>query len=163
MNRRLLAALALALPLAGLGATWGTTHIRAQQGTEWDVPIAGYDPRDLLRGHYVIYTYEWPGLEGQANDLRRAQTLCLEGSAPDLVRAHLPADEPCEHVIRARGGWNDPEGGLGSGRLYVSQDRAATLQRQLADPGLQGMVRIRLREDGRLTPLGIAFRPRSVE
>ncbi len=160
MNRRLALVLTLALPLAGLAASWATTHRTAQQGTEWLVPIGGYDPRDLLRGHYVIYTYDWPGLEGGSADLTSEPMLCLEGQAPNLARAHLPGGKPCEHPVRASGGWNDPEGGLASGRLYVSQERAATLQRQLADPKLQGIVRIRVRKDGHLTPLDITFRPR---
>lgn len=161
MKHRLALTLALALPVAGLAATWGMAHKAAQQGTEWLVPIAGYDPRDLLRGHYVIYTYDWPGLEVGDRDLRVEPALCLEGRPPELVRVRLPDEEPCPHAVRAGGGWNDPEGGLASGRLYVSQDRAATLQRRLADPGLQGLVRIRVRADGHLTPLDIVFRPRS--
>lgn len=163
MNRRLALVLTLALPLAGLAASWATTHRAAQQGTEWLVPIGGYDPRDLLRGHYVIYTYDWPGLEGGSADLTGEPMLCLEGQAPNLARAHLPDGEPCAHPVRASGGWNDPEGGLASGRLYVSPERAATLQRQLADPKLQGIVRIRVRKDGHLTPLDITFRPRPAD
>ncbi|RXZ64314.1 GDYXXLXY domain-containing protein [Pelagerythrobacter rhizovicinus] len=163
MNRRLALTLALALPLAGLATSWATTHRAAQQGTEWLVPIGGYDPRDLLRGHYVIYTYDWPGLEGGSVDLAGEPVLCLEGQAPDLARVYLPEGEPCEHPVRASGGWNDPEGGLASGRLYVSQERAAELQRRLADSKLQGIVRIRVREDGHLTPLDITFHPRPAD
>lgn len=161
MTRRIALALALALPLVGLAASWAATHRAAQQGTEWDVPIAGYDPRDLLRGHYVIYTYDWPGFEAGGAELASEQALCLEGQPPKLARAYLPSGEPCEHVVRASGGWNDPEGGLASGRLYVSQDRAATLQRRLADRTLQGMVRVRVHQNGRLTPLAITFRPQT--
>lgn len=163
MNRRPALALALALPLAGLAAGWATAHYTAEQGTEWLVPIGGYDPRDLLRGHYVIYTYDWPGFESRADDLALQPALCLEGEAPNLTRAYLPAGRTCDHVVRAASGWNDPEGGLVSGRLYVSQERAATLQRRLADPKLQGLVRVRVREDGHLTPLDITFRPRPGE
>ncbi|WP_182849769.1 GDYXXLXY domain-containing protein [Pelagerythrobacter aerophilus] len=163
MKRRLALTLALALPLAGLATSWATTHRAAQRGTEWLVPIGGYDPRDLLRGHYVIYTYDWPGLEGGSADLSGERMLCLEGRAPNLTRVHLPEEEACVHSVRASGGWNDPEGGLASGRLYVSQERAAELQRQLADPKLQGVVRIRVREDGHLTPLDITFRPRPAD
>jgi hypothetical protein len=52
----------LAWPLLGLAALWGWTEVRSRQGTEWLVPVAGYDPRDLLRGHYVLFQYDWPGL-----------------------------------------------------------------------------------------------------
>ncbi len=52
MNR--LARLAvLALPFAGLGALWSQSDYDSRQGAFWDVAVRGYDPRDLLRGHYV--------------------------------------------------------------------------------------------------------------
>jgi hypothetical protein len=162
MNRRLLGALALVLPLAGLGATWGMTHVRAQQGTEWDVPIMGYDPRDLLRGHYVIYTYDWPGLEGTER-WQRYGGLCLHGTAPRIERATLGGDGRCANPVRAYEYSDDVDGGLFSGRLYVSQAEGARLQEQLTDPKLQGMVRVRLRDDGHITPLRITFRPRPPE
>ena len=54
---------AFALPLAGLAALWGWSDHLSRQGTDWLVPVAGYDPRDLLRGHYVQFAYDWPGLE----------------------------------------------------------------------------------------------------
>ncbi len=162
MNRRLLHALALALPLAGLAATWGMTHARAQQGTEWDVPIAGYDPRDLLRGHYVIFTYDWPGLERRERwEMPRA--LCLHGTAPVIERVTDDAGRGCANPVRAYDFSDDFGGGIVTGRLYVSQAEGARLQEQLTDPALEATVRVRLREDGHITPLRITFRPRSPE
>jgi hypothetical protein len=162
MKPRSALALALALPLAGLAASWASSHHAAQQGTEWEVPIAGYDPRDLLRGHYVIYRYDWPELEGRRTNLALETVLCFEGEPPRIARVYRPGANGCPgHFVRASGGWNDPQGGLASGRLYVPQTRAAALERRLADPALQGMLRIRVRDDGHITPLEIEFVPRS--
>jgi hypothetical protein len=154
--------LALVLPLLGLAATWGFTHVRAQQGTEWDVPIGGYDPRDLLRGHYVVYSYDWPGLEG-SEALRFESELCIHGTAPAIERVSREAGADCPNPVRADPYGEDRSSGLAAGRLYVSQEQGAQLEKQLADPGLQGMVRFRLRDDGRITPLRITFRPRPAE
>ena len=55
--------LTLVLPILGLGGLWGWSDFKAEQGTDWLVPIAGYDPRDLLRGHYIQYSYDWPGID----------------------------------------------------------------------------------------------------
>ena len=162
MNRQALRAAAIVLPLLGLAATWTFTHVRAQQGTEWDVPIAGYDPRDLLRGHYVIYTYEWPGLE-DSEPWRYAGELCIHGTAPAIERVTGGADPVCVNPVRAYDYSDDFGGGITTGRLYVSQEEGARLQEQLTDPKLQGTVRIRLREDGHITPLRISFRPRPAE
>ena len=162
MNRSALRAAALVLPLLGLAGTWIFTHVRAQQGTEWDVPIAGYDPRDLLRGHYVIYTYDWPGLEGR-EPWEYAGELCIHGTAPAIARVTGGADPECANPVRAYDYSDDFGGGITTGRLYVSQAEGARLQVQLTDPKLQGTVRIRLRDDGHITPLRITFRPRPPE
>ena len=155
-------ALSLVLPLLGLAGTWTWTHVRAQQGTEWDVPIAGYDPRDLLRGHYVIYTYDWPGL-GERDRWDIPPELCLHGAAPVIDRVTDGAGPECANPVRAYDYSDDFGGGISTGRLYVSQAEGERLQRQLTDPALQGTVRIRLRDDGHITPLGISFRPRPAE
>ncbi|HEY6814301.1 MAG TPA: GDYXXLXY domain-containing protein [Croceibacterium sp.] len=154
-----LRALSLALPLLGLAATWGYTHVRAQQGTEWDVPIAGYDPRDLLRGHYVVFTYDWPVSE-RVSELVYARELCIQGTAPTIDRVTFGDGRACGNPVRAYDYSDDFGGGITTGRLYVSQAEGARLQEQLTDPALQGTVHIRLRADGHITPLRISFRPR---
>jgi uncharacterized membrane-anchored protein len=58
--RALLRGLTILLPLVGLAYCWQTTRQSAAEGVEWDVAVTGYDPRDLLRGHYVRFTYVWP-------------------------------------------------------------------------------------------------------
>lgn len=165
MKHGLIRMLALALPLVGLGATWAVTHDRAQQGVVWEVPVAGYDPRDLLRGHYIVYRYEWPGLES-GQELQWSSRLCIEGTAPVIAKTSPVMlkgyrEDDCEHqLVRAPEVAHEAIRGLDSGILYVSQERARELQKKLWDPKLQGAVRIRVRDDGLITPLDIVFRPR---
>lgn len=168
MNRSLLHLTALALPLLGLGAMWLQADRLSRQGTEWDVPIRGYDPRNLLQGHYVQFQYDWPGPEAESG---RAWTrLCLEGQPPTLVRATPIIDERpgngksgCRYPVgRDKAGFGRSPDTFG-GRLYASQQAALAIQKELADPKQQGMVRIRLRPDGHITPLRITFRPRPPE
>lgn len=158
MNRALMSIAALVLPLAGLGGVWLTTDRASRQGTEWDVPIEGYDPRDLLQGHYVQFQYDWPGLKLSDDDRFRweYQTLCLTGTAPRLdTVATKAASRPCPQMVRAEESRE--------GRLYTSQPEAERLQKQLWDRTLQGVIRIRLRADGHVTPLRLTFRPRPPE
>jgi hypothetical protein len=165
MTRSTVRLLALILPLLGLALTWAYAHVRAQQGTEWDVPVRGSDPRDLLRGHYIVYSYDWPGLDPKI-EVASAGELCLIGTAPRIVRTEQgPLDGgPCANRVAAvdRGSSALRGNGLDGGILYVAQTQTRRLERQLADPKLQGVVRIRLREDGMITPLRITFRPRPV-
>lgn len=152
---------AAVLPLLGLAVLWGISDHTYRQGTEWEVPIEGYDPRDYLRGHYVQFTYDWPGLD--PDNSRRPAMLCLVGQRPTVASVTIPETESelatCDNPLRAA-----PEGvygwqGLARGRLYIGQDRAAALQEQLRNRDLRGIVTIRLREDGSFTPIAIRFRP----
>lgn len=170
---RIVLAAALALPVAALAYSWAGTHHMAQQGQEWLVPVRGYDPRDLLRGHYVQYRYDWPwdsterSADGQV-PIAVGQ-LCVEGQAPHVARVRqLPFGTlspqqtgGCAIVARATLGTRKEVRGLDSGILYTSQPRALALSRQLADPHLQGLIRVRIRADGVMRPVGLEFRPRT--
>ena len=94
LNRfRLSLAVALALPLIVLASTWWTTARAAREGQDWLIPITGYDPRDLLRGHFVQYRYDWPmgarspteqGQDIATFSIGSARQLCIEGIAPNI-------------------------------------------------------------------------------
>lgn len=166
---RLLLAVTLLLPLAALAASWTVTHRQAQQGQDWLVPIEGYDPRDLLRGHYVQYRYDWP-MQQQAKSAvspATADALCLIGSAPHIhaVWPLPPQVDPtaardCAIILRGALGTRREVQGLDRGIFYASQSQAIILSRKLADPALQGLVRIRVRPDGMLHPVALEFRRR---
>lgn len=156
---RLVAAL---FPLAGLAALWALSDSHYRTGTEWEVPIAGYDPRDVLRGHYVEFSYAWPGID----EIRDAppQALCLAGKAPQLAAVSvLPAGQPCPHPVRAQGSGSYGWDALMRGRLYVGQERAGELQQALQNPDQRAIVTIRQRADGSFSPIAIRFRPLTPE
>lgn len=169
---------ALLLPLAVLAYSWASTYRLAQQGQEWLIPIQGYDPRDLLRGHYVQYRYDWPvaaqpsetGKAEAAFDPAFASRLCIEGKAPNITQVRaLPfssdmsgngQERGCAIVARATLGTRREVRGLDSGILYASQERALSLSRQLTDTRQQGFVRVRIRPDGVMRPVDLEFRAR---
>lgn len=173
-RRRLALTAALLLPLAALASSWAIIHRQAQQGQDWLVPIQGYDPRDLLRGHYVQYRYDWPtppkeeGVEYP--DLASAEALCVVGVAPHIRVVHpfpdapgrpdLQAEAGCAIVLRAKPGTRREVQGLDRGIFYASQVQAIALSKQLADPALQGLVRVRVRPDGIMRPVALEFRRR---
>lgn len=183
-RKSLLWAAAIVLPVIGLGASWFSTHRMAQQGEEWLIPVQGYDPRDLLRGHFIQYRYDWPvdkpakpsdsveEVMRDVNSLSYANAICIEGAAPNMTGAS-EGDEltpqalgqpkrTCAIVARATLGTRSEVRGLESGILYVSQTSAPDLEKKLADPKLQGMIRVRIREDGVMRPVAMEFRARLV-
>lgn len=170
------------IPLVGLGMLWGWSDHLSRQGTDWEVEIAGYDPRDLLRGHYVEFTYEWPiiedgpGEDGPGEDGMREEMppwqrarrmsniaqLCLTGKAPVITEAVVVETvdaTACEHPVIADAGGVYGRRSLSRGRLYVGQDRAKAIEEEMRNRDQRGIVTFRQRDDGTLTPLDIRFRP----
>lgn len=149
---------AVVAPALGLAALWGMSDHTYRQGTEWEVPIMGYDPRDYLRGHYVEFTYDWPGEEDLSDIV--ADAMCLEGEAPNIAKVQwLRVGEACAHPVRADLSGVYSWDALMRGRLYVGQDRALALEEQLRNRDQRGIVTIRQRDDGSFTPIAIRFRP----
>ncbi|MFM5929891.1 MAG: GDYXXLXY domain-containing protein [Novosphingobium sp.] len=159
----LLRAAALALPLLGLGWTWLSADQLSRQGTDWQVAVRGYDPHDILRGHYVQFTYDWPGLV-RREDYTPLMAICFEGSGGFVTKASDvdPKTARCPNLARAsNSSARSYLTSLETGRLYASEVEALRMQTALADPKQQGMIHFRLREDGHVTPLRITFRPRT--
>ena len=114
----------LLLPVAGLAALWWQSEDLSRQGTDWEVPIQGSDPRDLLRGHYVEFRYDWPirsedadvdadgaqATEGAFRPMPQINHLCLIGDPPVIAEAiafDAPTDplfEQCEHKLSVQPG-----------------------------------------------------------
>ncbi len=160
-RKHLCLALSLTLPVLGLAIGWLNTHRMAQRGTDWQVEITGYDPRDLLRGHYISYRYVWPGNP----DLSNSSALCLSGTAPRIEKAVSidgnTAETGCSTVIRLAANRHEAIYDLDTGIYYVPQTAARPLEMKLADPALKAIMTIRVREDGHLRPIGLTFQPRT--
>ncbi len=148
---------AFVLPVFGLGALWGVSEYESHQGTIWEVPVAGYDPRDLLRGHYVQFAYDWPGLE----DGDPPERICISRGADGMaIAARIEGDfGDCEFPAEADPGSVYGNNSLIRGRFYVGQDRALELERRMRDRDVRAIVKIRLGENKRITPQDITFRP----
>ncbi|MDJ0641272.1 MAG: GDYXXLXY domain-containing protein [Erythrobacter sp.] len=156
------------LPVIGLGGLWAWSDHLSRQGTEWDVAVRGYDPRDLLRGHYVEFTYDWPEpereeeLDGPTRLIEAPRLLCLHGDPPELELAERIEEDSladCAHPARANPAGVYGYGSLRRGRFYVGQDRAREIDDAMRDRDQRGIVRIRQRDDGTITPVSIRFRP----
>lgn len=51
--------LSLLIPLIGLGYLLGESELALRRGASYTVPVTGFDPRDLLKGHYITYRFRW--------------------------------------------------------------------------------------------------------
>ncbi len=57
--------IALLIPILIILGAIGKSEYQLATGETWRFKISGYDPRDLLRGHYVMYQVEFDWEEGK--------------------------------------------------------------------------------------------------
>ncbi len=175
MKRLLTAAViaTLALPVAGLGAMVIDAERNQAAADVMRVAIRGYDPRDILRGHYLNYRFDW---NVEATFVGRVSRLCVlsvPADAPARVRplAEHGAEastEGCAFVVNGTGtflaetrrlepGERGPAGrlefwpsGVSSGRLYVPERHAERLESLLREGKVQLTIDLAVAGDGRV-------------
>ena len=74
---KIIKVLTLLLPLALLLGSVFYHTANQTTGATWVVDIEGYDPRDILRGHYLTYRYDWNWDEAQSDSRCIGRTCCL--------------------------------------------------------------------------------------
>lgn len=116
------------------------------------VRIAGYDPRDLLHGHYLQYRFDWNWADGQPDAAACAgQECCLCLSGPDTdPRAALAAcgqetGGACRALLKGHS-WGDGGFDIGFNRYYIPEKHA---------PALEDV----LRGEEKIVRMGLSLRP----
>lgn len=107
MTRTARLVLALILPILCLAGYTGWHGWIAAQGQKVTLPIRGFDPRDLLSGHYLIYEVDY-GLKSlcakPGQEKRERFYLCLD---PKRIHSASPrcriVGNICKGVARERG------------------------------------------------------------
>jgi hypothetical protein len=172
MRRPLIVAVAaaLALPLLALAALIVEQEVKLAGAAVINVPVRGYDPRDLLRGHYIQGQLDWewerePAASGSYSGIEGGGcVLTLDAPKPRLRfsagwTAGEAVEEGCRLMIAGRG-WPGQgtiaarfmpaslDAGGGRVKLFVPEDRAAELEQLLlARPGAL-TVDLAVRPDG---------------
>lgn len=129
MNKRMLLLIALALPILALMASAYLRSVQRDSGEQITLPIEGFDPRDLLSGHYLIYQVDY-GLETGCTEHDVETAVCLR---PE--REMYPADAvpgSCKLFIR---GYCDSSANFRAGieRFYIPEEYAEALETQVRD------------------------------
>ncbi len=165
---------ALALPILALAAMIGQQERLLSGATVLNVPVSGVDPRDPLRGRYIVAQFDWDWLGEPIPPTRFAVlsgAVCVlatdQGRDQARPRVRFIAgwkagDDPggdCRLIVKGRG-WPKETGlparfapesldaGGGLVHLFVSEGRAPELERLLrARPGSL-TVDLAVRPDG---------------
>lgn len=159
-SRLLIATLALPLLALVISALSGAHQSRT--ASRWTLPVEGYDPRDVLRGHYVALRYRLP--EPVVDALARGDWLCLNGD-PTQPRIGWASAEDRSGCAAAGRIIDDHDGfalagfdrAVISGHLYMSEAAARRAEQQLRDAAAFKVVIVEVARNGRVTPVRLAF------
>ena len=116
---------ALLFPILALAGLTLYKQSVFQSGTEVVLPISGYDPRDLLSGHYLIYQIEY-GVDGICREPMHEHTgfVCLDPK----VFSPTPIDG-CRMLIRGNCKHGRFEAGIE--KFFVPESQARSLEEKI--------------------------------
>lgn len=147
---------ALLLPLLGLSTSALWQGWQVMGASEWRIPVTGYDPRDLLAGHYAQYRFAWQ-VEGRPQLCRNdGCVLCLEMRQDTVVASAVPRGAHCPSRVDPassrisliwQGGLSE-NGLVATGRIYIPEHDAAHITEVLASG--RAVLVARLSRNGRL-------------
>lgn len=133
----------LALPFLAMLVMIGM-NMRNLSRTEYRVAIEGYDPRDLLKGHYLIFRYKWPaGTVNMFDDhaYPRAPQVCACMSGDplqpqvrlDACESQHPLQKECAGAVMVSGGsgFEGYQPAPDLRRFYIPEEHASRLEQML--------------------------------
>ena len=128
--------------LACMFMAWYHTQ-NQNKGELYRIPVTGYDPRDLLRGHYLTYRYDWNWADEDAKTRTHKSAICLDGKANNLqVRLvnQKNVSEQCDRYIIGRGSKTSGfrigrKGSDDLTRYYIPEENARQLDKMLRNRG----------------------------
>jgi len=172
MNRVFFGAViaALALPVLALAALIGEQERLLLKAQIVNVPLIGVDPRDLLRGRYIVaqFDWDWESEPISTNSTALPGGLCVlaDNALKPRVRfidgwkAGVRADDGCRVIVagyalpksagtRARFIPDDLDADSGRINIFTSEELAPVLEKLVRDRPGALTVDLAVRADGR--------------
>ena len=165
MNRAFLAAViaTLALPVLALAALIGEQERLLFKAEVVNVPLVGVDPRDLLRGRYIVAQFDWDwtsestsaasgGLCVLAGDQPKPRVRFIDGwkegdgtadGCRMVIAGHASPGRPARFVP------DDLDAGGGRMNIFVPEEQAPLLEKLVRDRPGSLTVDLAVRADGR--------------
>ena len=152
---------AVMLPLLAIAFMIVRAELSINQGTQWQLQIQGYDPRDLLRGHYLRFQVAYNFKSEQESCAGTSDCcLCLNdvGETVPLVSKLdcKVAKTQCDSIIRS-------EFERSLNRYYIAEDYARKAEKILQEAQIQdnAFLSIAVSEKGKpvITDLLIGEKP----
>lgn len=140
------AAILLFLPLLVLGGLVSKNAHDLASAKTWRVGITGYDPRDLLHGHYLNFRFAW-NLSPASRGCLAGQSccLCLDAQAGSMTPLTSLMSCGAAAACASTLSWPHPQDAQ---RYFIPESAATQLNRLLANS------RFNLSVDLNITPSG---------
>lgn len=123
----------LALPFLAMLVMIGT-NMRHLSHQEYRIAIEGYDPRDLLKGHYLVFRYKWPA-EVQTKTAYECACLAGDPLAPVVTFGACPRTKPvradCRAFIRLAESGDHSQPYESARRFFIPEAHAGRLENML--------------------------------
>lgn len=132
--------LVLLIPFLAMLYMVVSNELDYRSNKEYRLQITGYDPRDLLTGHYVIFRYEWPADTPNRCAKDHECFACLTGNPkkPDIqfvLQSELPSCDAALSVGNyAFTSANPPQPPGHLTRYHVSEIEGPVLDQMLREP-----------------------------
>ena len=129
------------------------------QGEKLDLPVRGYDPRDILAGHYLSVSVDYDAFpsECKVEDKKENRELLWKKRdaffCTDAGRIVLERPAVCRSFIKGYCYYNRFHDGVS--RFYVSEKKAGALEKAVRDKSKRPMLRLSVTPDGRAFPLDL--------
>ncbi len=164
MKSKTLPLLSVVLPLLVMAGWVATIEWNLQSGQQVEFAVGGYDPRDLLSGHFVTYAVDYGSVPPCAEDAYRTQEQCVcltqtpsstLWTATSTFSCDGAGTPPCEVFIKGQCRYRRFVAGIE--RLYIPESYSS----QLAVLPPASTIRVRVSKSGlgRLETLLIGGRP----
>lgn len=139
MSRKLLVA-AVMIPLLGIVGLIVRAESAVRSGASWLVRIEGYDPRDLISGHYLRFRYvwRWDGVDSCGERMGEMSETVQRDCCLCLTREDDGGEDPAVQNVscdraRACDGWLLGSEVAGGHKYFVPEERATELERALRE------------------------------
>ena len=163
----------LALPVLALAALVGQQEYLIANARILNVPLVGYDPRDLLRGQYIAGQFDWDWA-GEPSFPQSNGAVCVLASDAPKPRVRFiagwkagdPVESDCRMVVAGRGepsrrsaparfSPTDLDQGNGTVHIFVPEERARDLEGLIRDRPGALTVDLAVRANGRASIAGL--------
>lgn len=134
--------IALLIPMLITLASIAKSEYRLSVGEMWTFKISGYDPRDLLRGHYVTYQveFDWQKDKGVCSD-KDDCCLCLNRKKRSLDSTKV-SKVSCSLAVDRCDGLMREEYIKELRKYFIPEDKGKALEKAIREKGAEILVAI---------------------